>query len=239
MQDFPRKISGKWWKDCCCNGRVAMLEFQNVNIKRGEFMLKEISFQLEEGYILGIVGKNGAGKSTLLKSMLEPKKEDTGTILWNGEYVREKREWFLSQCAYIGEDNNFFLKRSASENVTLLSTVYPEVSEEAFFSYMKEMKVSTGTLVGAYSRGQFIRFQMAFARARGAKLYLLDEVTAGMDPVFRREFYQMLREILSEGATILMTTHISTDIQRMADYVLELEEGRMLYFKENLYEQEE
>lgn len=211
-----------------------MLEFWNVRIKRGEFVLKDISFQLEEGYILGIVGKNGAGKSTLLKGMLEPYKKDRGEILWNGENIWEKREWFLSQCAYIGEDYPFFHKRTALENAELLETLYPDFSVDIFMQYMKEMKVSARKVVGAYSRGEFIRFQLAFARARKAKLYLLDEATAGMDPVFRREFHQMLREILLEEATVLMTTHIVSDIQRMADYILELEEGELLSFQENL-----
>lgn len=211
-----------------------MLEFRKVRIKRGEFVLKDISFQLEEGYVLGIVGKNGAGKSTLLKGILEPNKKDSGEILWKGENIWEKREWFLSRCAYIGEDNPFFKKRTALENMKLMESLYPDFSMDAFLSYMKEMKVSVKSLVEEYSRGQFIRFQLAFARARKAELYLFDEATAGMDPVFRREFYQIIREALTEKATVLMTTHILSDIQRTADYILELEKGEILYFQENL-----
>lgn len=214
-----------------------MLEFKNITVKRGKFTLSNINFQLEDGYLLGILGKNGAGKTTLLNSMMERHPNYTGDIFYQGINIKEEPEWFLEKCAYIADDNRFFNKKTAMENVELLSGFYGKMDKEKFKTYMEEMKLSCGKQVGAMSRGQFIRFQIAFARAHHAKLYLLDEATAGMDPVFRREFYNILRQILAEEATILMTTHIQSDIDRNMDYICRLEDGKMVFFQENFGEE--
>lgn len=213
-----------------------MLEFRNVTVKRGKFTLSNINFQLKDGYLLGILGENGAGKTTLLNSMMERHPNYTGDIFYQGIDIQKEPEWFLEKCAYIADDNRFFNKKTAMENVELLSGFYGKMDKEKFKTYMDEMKLSYRKQVGAMSRGQFIRFQIAFARAHHAKLYLLDEATAGMDPVFRREFYNILRQILAEEATILMTTHIQSDIDRNVDYICRLEHGKMVFFQENFGE---
>lgn len=211
-----------------------MLELKNVTIRKGNFTLSDINFQLENGYILGILGKNGAGKTTLLKSMVERDTDYTGEIRFEGRNIRKEKEWFLEKCAYIADDNKFFTKKTAMENVDLFHVFYEELDLEKFQNYMKEMDVSCHKKIGAMSRGQFIRFQIAFARAHYARLYLLDEATAGMDPVFRREFYQILSQLVAEESTVLMTTHIQSDIEKNIDYICRLEDGKMKFFGENL-----
>lgn len=210
-----------------------MLEFKHVTKKQGAFELSNINFSLEEGYLLGIVGKNGSGKTTLMKCMLEESSTYTGTIMYQGEDIRRQRRKFMEQTAYIGDDNVFLNRKAAIENVDILGGFYPEMNREKFKTCMKAMQLSYAKTVGDMSRGEFIRFQIAFARARNARLYLLDEATAGMDPVFRKEFYDILREILVTKATILMTTHVQADINKNMDYVCCLQAGRMLYFQEN------
>lgn len=214
-----------------------MLEFRNVTVKRGKFTLSNINFQLEDGYLLGILGKNGAGKTTLLNSMMERHSNYTGNIFYQGIDIQKEPEWFLEKCAYIADDNRFFHKKTAMENIELLGGFYEKMDKEKFKTYMDEMKLSCGQQISAMSRGQFIRFQIAFARAHCARLYLLDEATAGMDPVFRRDFYNILRQILAEEATILMTTHIQSDIDKNMDYICRLEQGKMVSFGENFGEE--
>ncbi len=167
---------------------------------------------------------------------MERQPDDKGEIYFQGMDIRKEKEWFLEKCAYIADDNRFFNKRSALENVELLGGFYDKMDKEIFKTYMKEMDIGCGKMVGAMSRGQFIRFQIAFARAHHASLYLLDEATAGMDPVFRREFYHVLRQILTEDATIIMTTHIQSDIDKNMDYICRLEQGKMISFQENFGE---
>lgn len=210
-----------------------MLEFQHVTKRQGTFELADINFRLEEGFLLGIVGKNGAGKTTMMKCMLEENAGYTGKIFFQGQDIKKYRREFMTKAAYVADDNVFLHKKTTLENVDILGGFYPEFDREKFKSHMKEMDLSVGKIVGKMSRGEFIRFQIAFARARNARLYLLDEATAGMDAVFRKDFYGILREILATEATVLMTTHVQSDINRNMDYVCRLEEGRMVYYKEN------
>lgn len=210
-----------------------MLEFQHVTRKQGAFELADINFRLEEGFLLGIVGKNGAGKTTMMKCMLEENASYTGKILFQGQDIKEHRREFMTKAAYVADDNVFLNKKTALENVDILGGFYPEFDREKFKDHMKEMDLSVGKKVENMSRGEYIRFQIAFARARNARLYLLDEATAGMDPVFRKDFYGILREILAAEATVLMTTHIPSDINKNMDYICRLESGRMVYYEEN------
>lgn len=215
-----------------------MLEFQHVTKKQGTFELADINFQLEEGFLLGIVGKNGAGKTSMMKCMLEENAGYTGKILFQGQDIKEHRREFMEKTAYVADDNVFLHKKTALENVDILGGFYAEFDKEQFKNYMNEMELSVGKIVGKMSRGEFIRFQIAFARARNARLYLLDEATAGMDPVFRKDFYGILRKILATEATVLMTTHVQSDINKNMDYVCRLESGRMVYYEENLGDME-
>lgn len=210
-----------------------MLEFRHVTKTQGKFVLRDINFQLEQGYLLGIIGKNGAGKSTLMKCMLEENSNYQGTILFQGEDIRKNPRKFMEQTAYIADDNVFITGKTLKENVELLECFYPEFSMKQFQWDMEEMQVHTGKIVGKLSRGEFIRFQLAFARARNARLYLLDEATAGMDPVFRKEFYSIIREILATEATVVMTTHVQSDLNKNMDYIGCLEQGSMVYYREN------
>lgn len=216
-----------------------MLEFKNVTKKQGKFCLQDICFQLEPGYLLGILGPNGAGKSTLFRCMVEKNAKYKGEILFQGRNIQKEKNWFLGQCAYISEDIIFLKEKTARENMDMLGRFFDEMSKENFLKYMDAMEVSEQKKVGAMSRGQFIRFQIAFGRAHHARIYLMDEPTAGMDPVFRREFYNIIRELLKEDAMVLMTTHVQADINRNMDYICRLEHGRMISFKENVGEEED
>lgn len=210
-----------------------MLEFCHVTKRQGKFILSDIDFKLEAGYLLGIVGKNGAGKTTLLKSMLLEDESYEGEIFFEGENIKEYRREFLEKAAYVADDNYFLREKTALENVEIFGGFYKEMDIDSFQSYMKQFNLGVGKKIGNMSRGEFIRFQLAFARARKARIYLLDEATAGMDPVFRKEFYGILREILAEEATVLMTTHVQSDLNRNMDYICRLEQGKIVSYVEN------
>ena len=93
--------------------------------------------------------------------------------------------------------------------------------------------ISEDKFIDRLSRGEFIKLQLCLARAMGKKLYLMDEVTAGMDPVYRKEFYKELKVMQQEGCTIIMTTHIVSDLNRNMDYIVELENGKIESIREN------
>lgn len=209
------------------------LEFQNVSGLSKDFVLKEVSFKAESGFITGITGKNGAGKTTLFQYIMDPKKKYSGEILVQGMKLRENRTKLMNVIGYVSEDNRFFMDKSVKENVELLSVFYSEYDKELFYHMMKRMKVSSMKELRSLSRGEYLKFQLAFAMAHKSKVYLLDEITGGMDPVFRKELFQILQEILiEEEVTIVMSTHIKEEIDRKMDYVGVMKDGKMISFDE-------
>lgn len=213
-----------------------MLDVKGLTRKVGKFALDKIELQVEEGYLVGILGENGAGKSTFFKALMEPKRQDGGRILWNGKNIRDNHVEFLADVAYVEESIPFIELLTARENANLLGVFYTEYTEDNFMKCMELVGISPNLTFGGMSRGEKIRFQLAFAMARKAKLYLLDEPTAGMDPAFRMDFYNILRQLLAEGATVLMSTHVQSDINRNMDYLLTLSQGKQVSFEENLGE---
>lgn len=212
-----------------------ILEFQGVSGIGKGFKLNDISFALEPGYIMGITGKNGAGKTTLLKTMIEPDITYKGKIRLNGIEINNRERHYMNQIGYVAEDNIFQKYWSAAKNAELYSKVYDNWDMKLFQQYMQLFDILLTRKVGLLSRGEFIKFQMAFAIAHNSKLFLLDEATAGMDPVFRREFFQIIRKLMEPGeVSVIMTTQIMEELEVKVDYVAVMEEGRMVSFKEAL-----
>lgn len=210
-----------------------MLEFKNVTGTGKKFRLENISFRAEEGYLTGIAGKNGAGKTTLFRYLLEEKTPYEGEILFRGENIKDNHAAFLANVGYVSDERRFFEIYSAKQNAELLSVFYPNWNMDIFLNALKEMGVSREKNLMHLSRGEYLKFQTAFAMGHDAKLFLLDEVTGGMDPVFRRDFYKLLHGLIAkEDIAILMTTHIEEEIELHMDYLGIMENGRMISFRE-------
>lgn len=212
-----------------------VLEFQQVTGKSKKFHLEDISFSLPAGYICGLMGSNGAGKTTLLRYIMEDSQLYTGTIRIDGVDIRDNHGYIKNKIGYVSDENPFLRDRTAMQNVDILSRFYEDFDRELFLEYMKRMELSPKKTYGKMSRGECLKFQMAFAIAHHPSIYLLDEVTAGMDPVFRLDFFKILQEVIQEGnASVLMTSHIEAETERKTDYVGIMERGRLLQFGESI-----
>lgn len=211
-----------------------ILEFENVTGSKGKFRLQDISFQLPAGYMMGLMGANGAGKSTLMSYIMGEDARYTGTIKIGGVDIRKNHAYMKNQIGFISEEHGFFERLTAIENAKLLSGFYERFDMNRFKSTMKEMGVSLHISYEKLSRGEKLKFQMAFAMAYAPKLYLLDEVTVGMDPVFRLDFFKMLQKVIeTEEASVLMSSHIESEMKQKTDFLGILDEGRMTWFGES------
>ena len=213
-----------------------ILEFKNVTGKSKHFNLQNVSFALEPGFIMGLAGKNGAGKSTLIDYIMNPKQQYTGEILIDGVNIRDKHYRMMNRIGFISDNNTGFLyEKTAKENMEIFGPLYDDWDDTRFFKAMQKMNLSPGKTVGKMSRGELFKFQTAFAMAHKPALYLIDEATAGMDPVFRIDYFKILQEIIAEeDASILMTSHIQDEIQRKMDFVGIMEDGKLIEFGETL-----
>lgn len=213
-----------------------ILEFKHVTGKTKHFNLQDINFSLEAGYIMGLAGKNGAGKSTLMDYIMNPKQQYTGEILIEGINIRDRHYQMMNRIGFISDNNmGFLMDKTAKENMQLFGMLYDEWDDVRFYQAMQKMQLSVGKTVGKMSRGEMFKFQTAFAMAHKPALYLIDEATAGMDPVFRIDYFKILQEIIAqEDAAILMTSHIQDEIHRKMDFVGIMEDGKLVQFGETL-----
>lgn len=212
-----------------------LLEWERVSGIGKGFQLQEISFALPEGYIMGLAGANGAGKTTLINYMMNPKKQYEGTIRLLGEDIHADHRKMMNRIGFVSEENLFFKDVTVQEHATMLSEFYENWDMPYFQETMKQVKIPSSRKVGNLSRGENMKFQMAFAMAHHPSLYLLDEVTAGMDPVFRIDFFKLLQKVISEEqVSVLMTSHIQGEMERKMDYIGIIEQGRLKSFKEGI-----
>lgn len=221
-----------------------MLELKQVNKKFKKFTLSDVSFQVPSGYITGLVGKNGAGKSTLIRLILDVLRKDSGSISLEGLDSVKDGTRFRDQVGFVLESADFFIQgKSAEENGNILGNLYSNWDQEMFLSYMERFEMTRGDQKGKQvnqlSTGQFIRFQLAFALAHKPKLLLLDEPTGNLDPVFRMKFLEELQSAIeTEELAVLFATHVTTDLDKIGDYITVMDQGKILLSesKEELFD---
>jgi ABC-2 type transport system ATP-binding protein len=221
-----------------------MLELKQVNKKFKNFTLSDVSFQVPEGYITGLVGKNGAGKSSLIRLIMDVLRKDSGSISLDGLDSVKDGTRFRDQVGFVLESADFYIQgKSAEENGNILGNLYSNWNQEMFLSYMDEFEIKKSeqkwNLISQLSTGQFIRFQLAFALAHKPKLLLLDEPTGNLDPVFRMKFLEELQSAIeTEELAVLFATHITTDLDKIGDYITVMDQGKILLSesKEELFD---
>lgn len=212
--------------------KVQGVEKSFFHFGEGRFALKDISFTLERGYMLGLIGRNGAGKSTLLRILLQSIPRKRGRIEIAGYDVATHAAEAKRLVGYVGEEFHFLPKETLLENGRLLGAFYPEFDEECYLNLLSRFELDAKKPGGQLSKGETTKAQLAFALAHRPELLLLDEPTGGLDPVVRREFLYVLQsELMEERMGIIFSTHITEDLDKVADYIAMLEKGQLLFYE--------
>lgn len=209
-----------------------ILEFNNVSLEWPDFKIEDVTFTLDKGYIMGLVGYNGSGKTTLFRLManLYPYK---GEILIDGFDCNKQEARVKDITAFISEDQNFFFEENAIINGEIYGPYYSNWDNDTFIKYLNRFEVPRGTKLRNLSRGAFLKFQLAFAIAHHPILYAMDEPTAGFDPVFRYDFLRVIQDIVAEeNASILLSTHNTSELDKIADYITMLDNGKVVFSKD-------
>lgn len=189
--------------------------------QQGKFELRDISFTLPRGYIMGLVGRMGSGKTTLLKSILNPSLIKSGSVEYEG------------QAGFIMEDAPFFAEATLKENMDVFKNLYKNYDEKEFYERLKRVGLEDHKVYGLLSKGEKVRFQFAFAMGHHPWLLLLDEPTSGLDVTFRREFLYMLQEAVEKQMiSVIFSTHLTDELKRIADFIGIMDNGT-LTMKEN------
>ena len=212
------------------------VKVEQFSKKRSTFTLREVNFELEEGYILGVVGRNGSGKSTLFQSMLFGDCKDGGAITINGRVAGidgEKREDYRRQCAFVLEDFPFTDTVTAKDIGDIYGPFYKDFDKEKYKELLNRLEIPASKRMRKLSTGMKLKVQMAFAFSYDSKVLFLDEPTASLDSFARKDLYRLLGEYMESGKrNIIWTTHLTEELDRMADYLLILEKGKQVLFDE-------
>lgn len=195
-----------------------------------KFSLNNLSFVLPKGYIMGLVGSNGAGKTTTIKLILNMLEKEQGNISVLG-FDNVKNERKIKQNIGVVFDTNFFVEEwTISDTEKALSPFYDEWSHKTFSDTLDKFQLSSKMKIGSLSRGMQMRLMLAVAFSHNAKLLILDEPTSGLDPLARDGLLEMLQEYIKDGErSVLFSTHITTDLERVADYITVLEHGKLVF----------
>ncbi len=210
---------------------MGALECREVGKKYGDFTLGPISCVIEEGFLTGLIGVNGAGKSTLLNIMAGIDSRFEGDVILDGVSMRENPALMKQKIALVSERISFFMDKTPLENAQLLGIYFDSWSTEDFYLWLDRLELPKGKFLYQFSKGMKMKFQLAFAMAHRSQFLLLDEPTAGLDPVFRRDFLKIVQQIRAEGTGILMSTHITGDLDHIADYIMLLDNGKEILFE--------
>lgn len=206
-----------------------MLDIRSLCKKYEGFELDNISLKLPKGFIMGLVGKNGAGKSTTIKSIMNML-DFQGEILVNGHDNINCEKQVKQTLGIVVEQPFFPIIFTLSQVEKYAGAFYEDWDSEAYYKLLYKFGMIPEKKVGELSRGMGVKLQLAVALSHKAKLLVLDEPTSGLDPVARDELMDILMEYIQDGEnSVLFSTHISVDLEKIADYITILSNGKLFY----------
>lgn len=207
---------------------MAVLEIKNLNKTYSAFQLKDISFQLESGRIMGFIGRNGAGKTTTLKSILHIVHPDSGRIQFFGKTFEENEKDIKCRVGFASGAVNYYPRRKISDLVEITRRFYPTWSESDYRYYLDLFSIQEDQSPIQLSEGMKVKLNLTLALSHRAELLILDEPTSGLDPVSREELLEVFRYLKAQGISILFSTHITTDLEKCADDITYIVKGRLI-----------
>ena len=218
---------------------TALLEIENLEKMIGNLHLGKISLDIQPGYIVGLIGINGSGKTTLINTILNLYKKDNGTVKINGISMDINEKGAKDQIGFVLDENMFEDTMSVISNGKIYGSLYSKFDENLFRKFCQRFEVPLKKKLGKLSAGLKVRFQLAFALSHDAKLFIMDEPAAGLNPLFRKELINCMQEIVEDGTrSVLFSTHITEDLDKVGDYIALLNNGKIFFHlsKEELQE---
>lgn len=209
-----------------------VMELRGVSKTYKDFALKSIDLALERGYIMGFIGPNGAGKSTTIKLLMNLIKKDSGEIRLFG-MDHERDEIAIKQrIGFVYDVNHFFEELTVQEMKDMIRPFYPRWDEPLFRKLVGEFVLPLKKPIKHLSKGMKMKFALAIALSHHAELLIMDEPTSGLDPVIRSELMDILQFVMQdEDKSIFFSTHITSDLDKIADYIAFIHQGEIILSK--------
>ncbi len=208
----------------------SVLEIRNLRKEYEGFALKDVTFSIPQGYIMGLIGPNGAGKTTIIKLILNLVKKNGGEVRLFGMDHLADEVAIKSRIGFVHDAPLFYEFLSLAQIKRIIARFYRQWDDAVFARFAAEFELPLKKRFKELSRGTKMKFALALALSHHADFIIMDEPTSGLDPVFRRELLEKLAELLQdERKSILFSTHITSDLERIADYITFLNQGEIVF----------
>ncbi|KGX91090.1 sodium ABC transporter ATP-binding protein [Pontibacillus halophilus JSM 076056 = DSM 19796] len=210
-----------------------VMELRDVNLSLGDFQLKDFSLDVRKGFVTGFIGGNGVGKSTTIKLMMNLLQPDSGSIRLFGLNYKEHEKEIKQRIGFVYDENIFYENLTLKEMKEIAKGAYDRWDDDVFHTYVKAFNLPLNKQMKTFSKGMKMKASLAVALSHDAELIIMDEPTSGLDPIFRRELLGILHELLQDGEkTIFFSTHITTDLDSIADYITLIHDGQHVFTKD-------
>ncbi|MGG2053580.1 ABC transporter ATP-binding protein [Lysinibacillus pakistanensis] len=206
------------------------IEIHDLHKSFEGFSLKDVSFSVPQGTVMGFVGENGAGKSTTIKCMLNLLKKEYGEILLFGKDIVEHELSIKNDIGVVFDDLHIPETLNATQLDKFMKKVFKTWDSSYYFERLRQFKVPEKKRIKELSRGMRMKLSIALALAHHPKLLILDEPTSGLDPIIRDEILDLFLAFMQdETHSILFSSHITSDLEKIADYITFIHNGEVLF----------
>lgn len=206
------------------------VEFKDVTKKRKDFTIEHVNITIPQGYITGFIGPNGSGKTTTIQMMMDILQIDQGEIRIFGTSHKNHRN--KQKIGFVYDDLYMYEEFNIKKMKSLIAPLYDTWNEKLFQTYLVKFDLPEGKKIKHFSKGMKMKCSLLFALAHEPEFIMMDEPTSGLDPIFRRELLNLLQEMMvQEKQTIFLSTHITTDLDRIADHIVFIHQGKVRFQK--------
>lgn len=206
------------------------LKMESVCKEYPGFLLDHISLEVPKGCIVGLIGENGAGKSTTIRAALDLIKADSGTILFGDTRLHEKEKLKKEEIGVVFDEIHFYETLTPKKVGNISKKAYKNWNQITFDDYLTRFQLPVDKEIKTFSKGMKVKLSMAVALSHSPKLLILDEATSGLDPVMREDILDVFLEFVQdEEHSILMSSHITSDLEKIADYITFIHEGKIVF----------
>ena len=205
-----------------------VLTVENLCKKYPAFALENVSFSVQQGQIMGFIGRNGAGKTTTLKSLLDLVHPDAGSVAFFGKPFAGSEFEAKQNLGFASGGVNYYPKKKLKAITAATRRFYLQWDDAAYRGYLARFSLDENKTPDALSEGMKVKYALALALSHRAKLLILDEPTSGLDPVSREDLLDLFLSLADEGVSILFSTHITSDLEKCADAITYIQKGKIL-----------
>ncbi len=206
-----------------------MIKIENLKKSFGKFQaLKDVTFTVNAGEVVGFLGPNGAGKSTTIRTLLGLLKKDSGTVTIFGQDVFTAADAIHEKIAYVPGETNVWDNMRGGDILALFAKLRKNVNLDKQAELIQAFHFDINKKAKAYSKGNKQKIALISALATEADLYIFDEPTSGLDPLMENVFQTEVKRLKQAGKAILLSSHILSEVEKLADTIVIIKDGEII-----------